>query len=135
MRFSKGQISAELMVTVSAMVLLLLVMSLVNESLRSTWTGQQQTLEASSAANQVALAINRAVAGGDGSQIKFNNRVGSHVANITISPPRAVRATTNNSIWSSTSIITNNTDINGTIPINQELVVRNINGTITVATG
>ena len=123
------------MVTVSAMVLLLLVIAIVNESLRSTWAGQQEQLEASSAANQVALAINRAVAGGAGSQIKFNNHVGSHVVNITVSPPRAVRATTNNSIWSSTPIITNNTNISGAIPINQELVVRNINGTITVATG
>ena len=111
------------MVTVSMMVLLLLVMLIVNESLRATWVGQQEKLEASSAANQVALAINRAVAGGDGSQIKFNNRVGSHVANVTIAPPRAVLAMTQNS-WSSTPIITNNTDIPGAIPINQELVVQ-----------
>jgi hypothetical protein len=141
MRFSKGQISAELMITISAMVFLLLVMAIVNESLRSIWAGQQEVLEAASAANQVALAINRAVAGGDGTQIKFNNRVGIHVANVTISPPRAVRATTDGNTASSTPIITNNTNItndtilNGAIPINQEIVVRNINGVITVATG
>ncbi|MFA6214580.1 MAG: hypothetical protein WC717_04860 [Candidatus Micrarchaeia archaeon] len=132
---SSGQISAELMVTVSSMVLLLLVIYIVNDSVRFTWAGQKETLEASTAANQVALAINRAAAGGDGTQVKFNNFVGDNIENITISPPRAVRAATTNGFWSSTPIITNSTNVSGTIPINQELVVRNINGVITVAAG
>jgi len=130
-----GQISAELMITVSAMVLLLLVMSIVNGTLQSTWNGQKERLEASTAANQVALAINRAVAGGGGTQIKFNNYVGGGIMNITIAPPRAVSAVTWNNISSSTPIITNNTNITGGILMNQEIVVRNDGGVITIAAG
>ena len=128
-----GQISAELMVTVSAMVLLLLVMYLVNQSLQQTWDGEKQVLEASSAANQVAIAINRAVAGGDGTQVRLNNFVGGSIANVTISPPRAVTAFTWNGYSSSTPIVTNNTNITGNITINQEIVVGNTGGTITIA--
>jgi len=121
------------MVTVSAMVLLLLVMYLVNQSLQQTWDGEKQVLEASSAANQVALAINRASAGGDGTQIRLNNFVGGDIANVTVSPPRAVTAYTWNGFSSSTPIVTNNTNISGNITINREIVVRNIGGTITIA--
>jgi len=130
-----GQISAELMVTVSSMIVLLLVMYLVNDSLRFTWEGQKQRLEASTAANQVALAINRAAAGGDGTVISFNNYVGTNVANMTISPPRAVRAETYQGMASSTPIITNNTNISGVIPINMEVVVQNTGGVITISEG
>jgi len=128
-----GQISAELMVTVSAMVLLLLVMYIVNQSLQSTWNGEKQVLEASSAANQAALAINRAAAGGDGTQVRLNNYVGGSIANVTVSPPRAVTAFTWNGYSSSTPIVTNNTDIPGNITINREIVVRNTGGRITIA--
>ena len=127
-----GQISAELMVTVSAMMFLLLVMYLVNDSLRLTWAGQKESLEASTAANQVALAINRAVAGGDGTVISFNNMVSTSIVNITISPPRAVRAETYRGMASSTPIITNNTNVTVFIPINKGVVVRNTGGVITV---
>ena len=130
-----GQISAELMVTVSSMMLLLIVIYMVNGSLQSIWDGQKGRLEASTAANQVALAINRAAAGGDGTQIKFNNYVGSNVANITISPPRAVHAETVGGMAASAPIITNNTDIPAPIPFNHDIVVRNNGGTITVEAG
>jgi len=130
-----GQISAELMVTVSSMIALLLVMYIVNDSLRFTWEGQKQRLEASTASNQVALAINRAVAGGDGTVISFNNYVGGNIANITISPPRAVRAETLQGMAESTPIITNNTDVSGFIPINMEIVVQNTGGVITISEG
>jgi len=121
------------MITVSAMMILLLVMYLVNDSLRLSWAGQKETLEASTAANQVALAINRAVAGGDGTVILFTNTVSASVSNITISPPRAVHAATSGGMASSTPIITNNTNISGRIPLNSEIVVRNIGGVITVS--
>ena len=144
-RRQMGQISAELMITVSSMMVLLLVMYLVNDMLRFTWAGQREILEASTASNQVALAINRAVAGGDGTVISFNNKVSASISKITISPPRAVRAETNRStvsingtnqsMASSTPIITNNTNISGSIPMNREIVVRNIGGVITVSEG
>jgi hypothetical protein len=123
------------MVTVSAMVILLMAMYIVNNMLSSTWDYQKQGLEASSAANQMALAINRAVAGGNGTQIKFNNHVGASVVNVTINPPRTVSANTTDGLWSSTPIITNSTSASGPLPINREVVVRNVDGVIFVAEG
>ena len=127
-----GQVSAELMVTLSSMIVILIVMYLVNDSLRLGWAGRKEVLEASTAANQVSLAINRAVAGGDGTIISFNNKVGASIANMTISK-REVRAETSRGMESSTPIITNNTNVPGLIPLNREIVVRNIGGVITVS--
>ena len=121
------------MITVSSMMTLLLVMYLVNDSLRTTWDAQKESLEASTAANQVALAINRAVAGGDGTVVSFNNMAGTSIANMSISPPRSVRAETYQGMWSSTPIITNNTNVSGLMPMNKEIVVRNIGGIITIS--
>ena len=132
-RRQMGQISVELMITVSSMVTLLLVMYIVNDSLRLTWEGQKERLEASTAANQVALAINRAVAGGDGTVVSFSNKVSASIANMSVSSSRAVRADTYRGMSSTTAIITNNTNISGLIPINKEIVVRNTGGTITVS--
>ena len=128
-----GQISAELMITVSSMMFLLLAIYIVNDSLRMTWEAQKERLEASTAANQVALAINRAVAGGDGTMISFGNMVSTSISNMSISPPRAVRAETHRGMASSTPIVTNNTNISVTIPLNREIVVRNIGGVITIS--
>ncbi|MFA5930497.1 MAG: hypothetical protein WC861_06455 [Candidatus Micrarchaeia archaeon] len=128
-----GQISAELMITVSAMIALLLAMYIVNDSLRATWDGQKERLEASTAANQVALAINRAVAGGDGTVVTFNNMASASIANITIINQRAVLAETYRGMGSSTPIITNNTNISGLVPMNREIAVRNIGGVITIS--
>ena len=128
----RGQVSAELMVTISAMIILLMAMYLADQTIESSWNGEKDIMLASTASNQVALAINRVAAGGNGTQMVFNNYVGGSIANITINPPRAVRATTINGRWSTTAIITNNTNINGTIPINQDVVVANTGGVITI---
>ena len=60
----KAQMSVELVITVGIMVMLLIVMFLVNNTLASQWALQKQDLEASAAANQVAMAMNMAAAGG-----------------------------------------------------------------------
>jgi len=123
------------MVTISAMVIILLVMVIVNDTLNNSWEMQKESLEASSAANQMAFAINRAASGGDGTEVAFNNFAGAQMANITISEPRAVRATSKNGISSSTPIVTNNTNITGAIPINQEITVTNTEGLISIEAG
>ena len=128
----RGQVSAELMVTISAMMILLMAMYLADQTIESSWNGEKDIMLASTASNQVALAINRVAAGGNGTQMVFNNYVGGSIANITVNPPRAVRATTINGRWSTTAIITNNTNISGTIPINQDVVVANTGGVITI---
>ena len=132
MQQTRGQVSAELMVTISAMIILLMAMYLADQTIESSWNGEKDIMLASTASNQVALAINRVAAGGNGTQMVFNNYVGGSIANITINPPRAVRATTINGRWSTTAIITNNTNISGTIPINQDVVVKNTGGVITI---
>jgi len=135
------------MVTISAMLILFMVMYLADQTIEFAWGGQKEQLLASTASNQVALAINRVAASGSGAQMEFNNYVGSNdtIANITISyadgsgvmvngtsPPRVVRTTTHNGRWATTPIITNNTNITGVIPINQDVVVKNTNGVITI---
>ena len=133
------------MVTISAMLILFMVMYLADQTIEFAWGGQKEMLLASTASNQVALAINRVAAGGDGAQMEFNNYVGGNntIANITIDfvgdngsnitiKPRAVRATTRNGRWSTTPIITNNTNVSGVIPMNQNVVVKNTNGVITI---
>ena len=132
MQQTSGQISAELMVTVSAMLILLMAMYFADQTIESAWNGQKELMLASTASNQIALAINRVAAGGNGTQMEFNNFVGGTVVNVTINPPRAVRATTLNGLWATTPIITNNTNITGAIPINQDVVVKNTDGVITI---
>jgi len=132
MLLEKGQVSAELMVTISAMLILLMAMYLADQTIESSWNGQKEIMLAATASNQIALAINRVAAGGNGTQMEFNNYVGGTVVNVTINPPRAVRATTINGLWATTAIITNNTNISGNIPINQDVVVKNTNGVITI---
>lgn len=131
----KAQMSVELVITVAIMVSLLIVMYIVNDSLRGAWESQQQRLQASAATNQVAMAINAAAAGGDGTQVRFTNSVGPDVRNMSIYMSRAVEAYAASGISYSTPIVTNNTNMPGTIPINQEVAVVNTNGVITVEAG
>jgi len=56
----KGQVSVELIIITSVMAALLLLMLMVNNSLQQSWGVQKQVLEATAAANQVAIAMNRA---------------------------------------------------------------------------
>ena len=129
--------SVELVITVGIMVSLLIVMFIVISSLASQWGSQKHGLEASAAANQVAMAINMAAAGGDGTQVKFTNSVGMDVTNMSIHMSRSVQAYCNSSgVSYSTPIVTNNTDVaNNAIPINREIAVTNTNGTISIGAG
>jgi len=127
--------SVELIVTVSIMVSLLIVIFIVNDNLSYVWDRQKQRLEASNAANQVAMAINLASAGGHGTQIRFTNSVGPSVRNMTIYEKRSVQAYTRGDVSYATPIVTNNTDVPGTIPINQDILVANTNGVISIGVG
>ncbi len=117
------------------MIGLLLAMFLVNENLRSGWEEQKESLEASIAANQLAIAINKAVAGGNGTAVTFANAVGADVTNMSIYDWRSVRAYYIAGGYSSAPLVTNNTNVTGAIPINQGIIIRNIEGQITVEAG
>jgi len=126
----QGQVSVEMVIISSVMIGLLLAIFIVNDHLSNSWEEQKQGLEASSAANQVALAINRVSATGSGTQVSFLNRVGVDVTRIEIFNQRSVRAYYLNGRYSSAALVTNNTNFTDGIPTNQLVVVRNINGVI-----
>lgn len=130
-----GQLSVEMVIIAAVMVGLLLSMFLVNENLRSGWEGQKESLEASTAANQLAIAINKAVAGGNGTAIAFSNIVGTDVTNMSVYDMRSVRAYYLSGGYYSAPLVTNNTNVTGAIPLNQGIIVRNIEGQITVEAG
>ena len=132
---AKAQLSVEMVIIAAVMIGLLLAMFLVNENLRSGWEGQKESLEASTAANQLAIAINKAVAGGNGTSITFANLVGADVTNMSIYDSRSVRAHYIAGSYSSAPLVTNNTNVTGDIPINQGIIIRNIDGKITIEAG
>jgi hypothetical protein len=128
----RGQLTVEMVVIAAIMIGLLVGMFLVNEYLSTSWEAQKESFEASSAASGLAMAINRAAAGGDGTIITRWNRVGTDIVNMSIYDHRSVRAYYFAGSYSSAPLITNNTNVAGAIPINQMLLIKNRNGTITI---
>jgi len=129
-----GQISVEMSLLTAIMVSVLLVMLLANELLKSSWEEQRERMMASSAANRVAFAINQAVAGGDGTAIAFTNNVGQDVVGISIYDNRSVRAHYLLGGFSSVPIVTSRLG-SYAVPINSEVVVRNVGGQIFIEAG
>ncbi|MEM4633908.1 MAG: hypothetical protein QW275_02015 [Candidatus Anstonellaceae archaeon] len=125
-----GQISVEMVIISSAMIGLLLVMFVVNDFLNSSWEELKQSMQASAAADQVAHAINLASAGGNGTSISFFNRVGPDVVRIEVFGKRSIRAYYTAGGYASAALVTNNTNFNSDIPINQIVVFQNSGGII-----
>jgi len=128
----RAQISVELAVIASIMVGLLLAIYIASGNLRIMWDEQRQSMEAGQVAFRVAFAINRAAAGGNGTTVKFFNSAPAGVENVTLYNGRTVRAYTLSGAYSSAGLVTNRTQASGAIPINQEIVCRNSNGTIII---
>lgn len=104
--------AAESIITLGAMLILLLAMMIINGNLRSQSAALQQQLEAASAAAQVALAINAAAAGGNGSQVSFLNSVGGDVTSISIYAGRSLRVAYAAGGYVSQPLVTNRTVTN-----------------------
>jgi len=128
----RAQLSVEMVVISASMIGLLIAMFLVNEYLRSSWESQKQSFQAGAAANRLAMAINQASSSGNGATIAFFNRVGQDITNMSLYDGRSVRAFYLAGGYSSAAISTNNTNVSGSIPLNQLLLIRNVNGTIYV---
>lgn len=128
----RAQVSVELVLTTAIMASLLLAMLLVNDSLSTGWSYQRQYLEATQAATQAAIAANRAVAGGSGTQVTFTNTVAPSITNITVFDKRAIRAYFGAGGYASAALVTNMTNITGAIPLNRQVTFTNTGGTITV---
>ena len=131
----KGQVSVELIITTSVMAALLLLMLMVNNSLQQSWGVQKQVLEATAAANQVAIAMNRAAAGGDGTTVSFMNTVSPDVTSIQIFDKRTVRAYYAEGGYASAALVTNDTNVSGSVPINTQVIVSNNGNTINLIAG
>lgn len=129
-----GQISVEMSILTAIMVGVLLVILLANELLKTSWEEQRERMMASSAANKVAFAINQAVAGGNGTTIIFTNNVGPDVSGMSIYNNRSVRASYLLGGFSSVPVVTSNLG-SYEVPINSELVVRNVGGRISIEAG
>ena len=76
MRAQRGQVSVEIVIIAGVMLTVLFTIFYVNQHLEASWSSQKERLEAGAAADQVALAINRAAAGGNTTRILFRNSVG-----------------------------------------------------------
>ena len=128
----RGQVSLEIVATAAVMLVVLFTMLLVNQHLQALWEVQKEQLEASAAANQLAIAINRAAAGGNSARILFSNDVGPDVTSITIYNGKSVRAYFRQGGFYAVAIVSSNMNVSGTVPLNQEIAVQNSNGTISV---
>ena len=128
----RGQVSLEIVATAGVMLMLLFTMLLVNQHLQGIWDVQKQQLEASAAANQLAIAINRAAAGGNSTRLLFSNEVGPDITNISIYDGKAVRAYFSQGGVYSVAIVSSDVNVSGNVPLDQEIAVQNSNGTISV---
>ena len=126
-----GQVSLEIVATAAVMLVLLFTMLLVNQHLQAIWEVQKEQLEASAAANQLAIAINRAAAGGNSTRVLLFNSAGPDVANISTYEGKSVRAYFVQGGFYAVPIVTSDTNISA-VPLNQEIAVVNANGTISV---
>jgi uncharacterized protein (UPF0333 family) len=128
----RGQLSVEMVIIAGVMMLMLFTIYFANQHLRAAWETQKQRLQAGAAANQLAIAINRAAAGGNSTKVFFTNRVGQDVVNVTIYGGRSVRAYFAQGGFYSVSLVTNNTNVSGPVPLNRGIIVANSNDTIRV---
>jgi len=128
----KGQLSVEIVIIAGVMMMVLFAVVFVNDHLRSAWELQKQKLQASAAVSQVAIAINRAAAGGNTTRIVFDNVVGSSITNMSLYGGRSLRAYYVLGGFYSVPLVTNQTSAIGGIPLNREITVENIGGTISI---
>ncbi len=132
MKGARGQLSVEMVIIAGVMMFMLLAIYMVNQHLRSAWETQKQWLEAGAAANQLAIAVNRAAAGGNSTTISFINSVGQDVTNMTIYEGRSVRAYFSQGGFYSVSLVTNRTNAQHGIPLNRGIIVVNNNDTVSI---
>jgi hypothetical protein len=130
----KAQMSLELAVMASVMLLLLLAVLIANDSFASSWERQKQKLQASAAADRLSAQIDRAAAFGNGTAISYFNKVGKDVSNMSISEGRSVLVYTVSDVSASATPFPLNVSAPGGIPLNEELMIRNANGVITIST-
>ncbi|MCX8195243.1 MAG: hypothetical protein N3G22_04025 [Candidatus Micrarchaeota archaeon] len=129
MKAMRAQLSVELVAIASIMIGLLIALFIISDGLRISWNQQRQSMEAGRVANQVALAVNRALAGGNGTTIRFFNNAPADIINVSVRG-RTVRAYYEAGRYSSAGMATVPVLVGSSIPLNQEIICRNYNDTV-----
>ena len=127
-----AQVSVELVMVTTMALGILLVIYISNNMISSSWENEKQKIEASFAADRVSLQVARAVAGGDGTSVRFFNRVGNDVSRVELLYNRSISATTMSNLKHSSPLVTSDVEAPGGIPINSEIKITNSNGHITI---
>jgi hypothetical protein len=128
----KAQVSIELVMMAAMALGILLVIYLSNNMVSSSWENEKQRIEASFAADRMALSIGRAVAGGDGTVVRFFNRVGPDIVGFNLTYNRSISVRTVGGLRHSAPLVTSNISAPGGIPANAEITITNSNGQITI---
>ncbi|MCX8175565.1 MAG: hypothetical protein N3E51_05160, partial [Candidatus Micrarchaeota archaeon] len=134
---AKAQIAPETVMVAIALLALLAAVAIVNFHLQQQWEAMRQKIEAGAAANRLAMGINSAVAGGSGTLVAVENRVGQGVTNMSLVGGRSVRADYAAGGYVEIPTVTNNTigfgaDMNMPLPINSTVYINNSDGKILV---
>ena len=127
-----AQVSIELVMVATMALGILLVIYIANNMISSSWENEKQKIEASFAADRIALQVGRAVAGGDGTTVRFFNRVGNDVSGISLLYNRSISATTVSNLRYSAPLVTSDVEAPGGIPLNAEIRITNSNGRISI---
>jgi hypothetical protein len=128
----KAQVSIELVMMAAMALGILLVIYLSNNMAASSWESEKQKIEATFAADRLALSVGRAVAGGDGTTIRYFNRVGPDIVGFSLTYNRSISVRTISNLTHSAPLVTSNITAPGGIPMNAEIAITNSNGQITI---
>jgi len=135
----RAQIAPEAVLIAAVMLFLLLAMYIVSAHMSQQWDVEKQRMEASSAANALALEINSVAAGGNGTTAYYFNSAGPDVASMTIYQGRSLRAGYKEGGFESVALVTNRTKVgtnlllNNAIPLNAYLWLNNSDDTVNIA--
>jgi len=128
---SRAQLIPESVVVIALLMFVLMMVLIANKQFEFQSAQLQQQLQASTAATQMASAINKVAAAGDGAQVSFYNSVGPSVTSMQFFGGRSLQASYAAGGYVSVPLVTNKTsNISGAISINRQVIVKNSNGTV-----
>lgn len=109
---SRAQLLPESVVVIAMLMLVLLMVLIANRQLESQSIRLQQQLQASTAATQMAMAINKVSSGGEGAQMSFFNSAGPSVTSMQLFDGRSLRVHYASGGHVSMPLVTNRTRAN-----------------------
>ncbi|MEM4348092.1 MAG: hypothetical protein QXN37_00800 [Candidatus Anstonellaceae archaeon] len=119
----KGQLSVELVVIAAVMAFILFIIYIANQNLQALWERQKQLLEAGSVANKLALAINRAAAGGNSTKIFLSTTASENIVDISVKGQFVTVRYSANGLYSVP--LTTNMTQSSSVPLNTQIIIEN----------